>query len=85
MEKNFDCLCALLRLGLGFDKDRAAYENLDNLVNWDDVFRLSAKQGVLSLAFEGIMKLSKDIQPPRKTKITWGVNVEYLKEKTRYH
>ena len=85
MERNFDCLCTLLRLGLGFDIDKAAYENFDGHLNWDDMVRLASMQGVLSLAFEGAMKLPKEIQPPRKAKINWGVNVEYLKEKSQYH
>lgn len=79
-------LCGLLQLALEMDMyggnvQKAFGARLD----WEGIIELAASQGVLALAFEGMMKLPAEMHPLRKTKINWGVNVEMSKERNRYY
>lgn len=76
----------LLRLSLNVDK--SALDNHLQVLkkvgseDWDRLFDLSVRQGVLLLSYGGLQYLPEDLQPPRKLKLRWCVNV--LKGNERY-
>jgi len=81
-----DMLSTLLRLSLNIDKDikgnyLSVFDNTEN-EDWEQLFDLSVKQGVLLLAYGGLQYLSVQQQPPRKLKLRWCVNV--VKGSERY-
>ena len=55
--------------------------------DWKEVYRLAVKQGVMSLAYDAVMRLPEDLRPPRSLKLNWALNVEaqekrYAKQET---
>jgi hypothetical protein len=52
--------------------------------DWNALFDLCVAQGVMSLSFEGAMRLPKDLQPPRTLKLSWIAGVEAVKKKYRH-
>lgn len=78
-------LFALLRLSLDVDKDKACYSAaLANaeIRDWENLFDFSVRQGVLLLSYGGLQYLPAELQPPRKLKLRWCVNV--IKGSERY-
>lgn len=70
---------SLLRLSLDSDKNRIdcclpAFVNAESK-DWEQLFELSVRQGVLLLSYGGLQYLPKELQPPRKLKLRWCVNV----------
>jgi hypothetical protein len=49
-----------------------------NETTWNAVFKQATKQGVVAVAFEGVLLLPAALQPPRKLKIAWGVKVNLV-------
>ena len=49
--------------------------------DWQELYDIAARQGVLALAWEGIMKLPLNLQPPKQLKLRWAVAAESLKER----
>lgn len=45
---------------------------------WQDVFRLSAEQGVLALAYDALCRLPAAQQPPRELLLRWAVNTDRI-------
>ncbi len=70
---------SLLRLSLNADKnkiDRCSSTFVGAESNdWEQLFELSVRQGVLLLCYGGLQYLPKESQPPRKLKLRWCVNV----------
>ena len=74
-----DMFFSLLRLSLNVDKNKidsclSAFVNAE-YKDWEQLFELSIKQGVLLLSYGGLQNLPKELQPPRKLKLRWCVNV----------
>lgn len=44
--------------------------------DWKACYRLAARQGVMALAWDGVMTLPTDLQPSRALKLTWGMAVQ---------
>jgi len=81
-----DMLFALLRLSLNIDKNSTEnclpiFINVKNEY-WEQLFKLSVRQGVLLLSYGGLQYLPSASQPPRKLKLRWCVNV--VKGSERY-
>lgn len=71
-----DMFLALLRLSLGKGTDGAYAEFAGaDEGDWEEVFRLSARQGTLLLIYGGVQRLPPQMQPPRKLKLRWCANV----------
>lgn len=52
---------------------------------WHECYLLACNQGVMALAWQGIIKLPAELQPPKGVKITWALAVErYEKSYFRY-
>lgn len=47
---------------------------LNTLIDWDKLMYLSAEQGVLAWVWDGICKLPKEQQPPRRDRINWSLS-----------
>ena len=52
---------------------------------WESCFRLAAEQGVMAIAWEGVVSLPRDQQPPRVIKIPWGTGVSVYEDRYRYY
>lgn len=53
--------------------------------DWKQCYRLSARHGVMALAWDSVMKLPKDLQPSRPVKLLWASAVEAYEQKySRY-
>ena len=74
-------LLALLKLALwNTVPDKALFEKADDVV-WNEVYRLSAEQGVKAIVFDGIMLLPGELHPSRSIKLTWAFNVETIERR----
>lgn len=86
MTELIDMLFTLLRLSLHTEENStdnclSAFPNV-NSEEWEQMFDLSVRQGVLLLSYGGLQYLPTELQPPRKLKLRWCVNV--LKASERY-
>lgn len=53
--------------------------------DWNDLFELSALQGVMALSLNGAMGLPKDLQPPLPVKFRWIASVEAVEKRYRHY
>lgn len=86
MTDQTEMLFRLLRMSLNIEQD-SKYSDLSVFANieaenWEQLFDLSVKQGVLLLSYGGLQYLPSELQPPRKLKLRWCVNV--VKGSERY-
>lgn len=52
---------------------------------WQQCYTLACEQGVMALAWQGVMKLPVQMQPPKNIKIVWALAVEkYGQKYSRY-
>ena len=78
-------LFALLRASLHQKEAELAFFQQVSEEDWKQCYRLAAKQGVMALAWDGIITLPADLQPPRALKLTWGMAVQdYEAKYARY-
>jgi hypothetical protein len=86
MAEQTKMLFSLLRLSLHAGKDNEDYYlstgayTVDK--DWEQLFKLSVRQGVLLLAYGGLQRLPIQLQPPHSLKLRWCVNV--VKGNERY-
>ncbi|MBK5721502.1 nucleotidyltransferase family protein [Dysgonomonas sp. Marseille-P4677] len=81
-----DMLFSLLRLGQNIDRNEidsyfSVFTDADSN-DWEQLFDLSVRQGVLLLCYSGLQYLPKELQPPRNLKLRWCVNL--VKGRERY-
>ena len=70
MDVNVSCFLALLQAGLWKKSiDVALFHSQE--VFWDELFRLSKEQAVVSIVFDGIRMLPDDCRPPKKIILEW--------------
>lgn len=74
---------ALLRMSIfgNRSEDLSVFTNAKT-ADWDEIFALSTRQGVIQLAYGGLQYLPAEIHPPRKLKLRWCANV--IKGNERY-
>jgi hypothetical protein len=78
MERSLQLLLDLLKLSLrGTLPDKKLYAGIDE-TTWNALFRQATKQGVAAVAFDGIMLLPAELQPPRQLRIAWAVKVDLV-------
>lgn len=53
--------------------------------DWDRCYRLASAQGVRALAWDGILTLSPEQQPPRAQKLLWGADVSAYEDRYKYY
>lgn len=47
-----------------------------NTGDWQKSYNIAVKQGVLALAWEGVLLLPQNYQPPKSIKFQWGMSVD---------
>ena len=78
-------LFALLRASLHQKEAEQTFFQQVSGEDWKQCYRLAAKQGVMALAWDGIITLPAGLQPPRALKLTWGMAVQdYEAKYARY-
>ena len=78
-------LFALLRASLHEREAEQVFFQGVSTDDWKQCYRLAANQGVMALAWDGVMKLPAVLQPPRAVKVLWATGVEaYEKKYWRY-
>lgn len=80
MTPNNKLLFDILRVSLGYSDQLSTSLTA---VDWSELYKLSAKQGVLALVWDGISSLPMDMQPPRNIRIKWAINVELIEHRYR--
>ena len=48
---------------------------------WEDLYLFAIQQGVMAIAFDGMMRLPSDLKPSLKLRMTWGLNTERIEKK----
>lgn len=74
-----EVLLALLR-GAFHGRTELAGGGLD-AAGWRGLYDLAARQGVLAIAYDGVMLLPKEQRPPREVLLGWGMNVLSLERR----
>ena len=77
MKVSEQLLFTLLRASL-HGKEMSAFKDVSDR-DWEECFQLAQVQGVMALAWDGILKLS--LQPPLELKLQWGVKVAVQERK----
>lgn len=83
--KSFNPLSSLLLVTLrsalfGQEIRHELYENL-TAEQWQHLFSLSARQGVLAIVYDVISQLPVKSQPPRNINIRWALSVEMIEKR----
>ena len=80
-----EMLFALLRSALhGTHADATIFAGITSEA-WQECYRLSVRQGVMALAWDGLITLPTELQPPKSLKINWWLAVERCEKKYRYY
>lgn len=81
MNRISDILCNTLKMAiLNVDIQPDIYASLSHK-EWQDLFTLSARQGVLAIVYDIVSQLPREIQPPRELNIRWAVCTEKIEER----
>ncbi|NDV78073.1 nucleotidyltransferase family protein [Dysgonomonas sp. 511] len=76
----FRQLLALVNLALwNKEPDESLFAEM-SAKDWDGLYQFAIQHGVMAIAFDGMMRLSKDLQPPLKLRLTWGIGVERIEQ-----
>ncbi len=76
-------LFALLKASLhNTDVDTSIFQDVSD-DDWQRCYRLSVIQGVMALAWDGVVKLPPELMPTKMLKLNWGAKV--LKYENIYH
>lgn len=81
MDACADTLLTLLHAGL---HDTAPAEPLNNPLPaelWEAVYRLATEQGVLALAYDGVMQFPPSLRPPRALLLRWACNTQAIEQR----
>lgn len=71
---------ALIRIALwGADGNLTLFEGVSDK-EWEALYEKSVEQGLLALAFDGVQRLPKPMQPQLNTKVQWGFNVQHIEK-----
>ncbi len=76
-------LFALLRSALKTVSINSALFSDVPLSEWQDCYRLAARQGVMALAWDGVCALPADLQPPKALRLNWAMAVEKYEHRYR--
>ena len=81
MNENHKAFFALVRAGLWADADANLDDNLNNKVDWDEVYRLAEEQSVVGVVLAGI-EHSK-VKPPQELLLQWIGEVQMLEQQNK--
>lgn len=74
-------LFALLRASLHQKEAEQTFFQQVSEEDWKQCYRLSVRQGVMALAWDGVMRLPKELHPAKNLKLTWAMAVERYEAK----
>ena len=74
-------LFALLRSSLNERECEIAFFQNASEEDWKKCYNLDIVQGVMALAWDGVMRLPKELHPSRGLKLTWAMAVERYEAK----
>ena len=81
MRKSEEMPFALLRASLHEKETETLFFVGATETDWDKCFLLAKKQGVMALAWDGVLKLPNSLHPDMEFKLQWGIKVEHLERK----
>jgi hypothetical protein len=77
----FKRLLALLQIAIsGKQSDDSLFSGM-NEEDWKVLYRKSVKEGVMALAFDGVLCLPEFLHPPKKLKLSWAASVDLVERK----
>ena len=85
LNKQEQMLFALLRASLNQRPAETEWFAGASDENWKRCYQLAARQGVMALAWEGIVTLPAECCPPRALKLTWGMAVQDYEKKYEHY
>lgn len=83
MDQNSNILIALTRAGLG---NGGGWQNVAGVIDWSEVIRLAAAQGVLAIAWDGLQaliaqeKIPVEARPSHAILLRWLANVDSIEK-----
>lgn len=81
--KGEEMLFALLRASLhGRPADEKFFKGASGS-DWKVCYNTAVKQGVLALAWDGVVTLKQELHPPKALKFQWGISVDKYESKHR--
>lgn len=81
LDISWQLLLSLLKAALwGTDISEDLFKNISEST-WKHVMALAKTQGVMAIAFDGLMCLPHEIYPPRNIKLTWAAYVDKVEKK----
>lgn len=81
MKRHVAMLMALLRRGLcGPEACHPLFDGAGE-ADWQACYQLACRQGVMAIAWDGVVTLPPTQQPPRALKLTWAMAVERNEER----
>ena len=81
MKTSEEMLFALLRASLHERETETSFFIDSTRNDWNECFQLAKKQGVMALAWDGVLKLPQSLHPPLELKLKWGIQVEVQERK----
>ena len=78
-------LFALLRAALYGSEANSPHFASATPEEWKSCFRMAARQGVIALAWDGVISLPREKQPPKEVKIAWGTGVSVYEDRYKYY
>ena len=78
-------LLALINASLNNKKPDTFNFSTPSPEDWSKCCSLAIEQGVMALAWDGILKLPKEQMPPQELKIAWALAVEKYERKYEYY
>lgn len=78
-------LFALLRASLHEQEiEQSFFHGISN-EDWQLCYRLATEHGVMALAWDGVVKLPKELKPPVVLKLKWAASVESYERKYQHY
>ena len=78
MNENLKAFFALVRAGLWADVDANLNDNLNNKVDWGEVYQLAEEQSVVGVVLAGIE--NSNMKPPQELLLQWIGEVQMLEQ-----
>lgn len=78
-------LFALLKAALQEQEPEVSLFEQATENDWKECSRLSTQQGVVIMAWDGIVRLPSSLQPPQELKIAWALAVEKYERKYQHY
>ena len=85
LERPEEMLLALLRAALFHHETEVKFFQYATTNDWKQCYLLAIKQGVVALAWRGILQLPANYYPPLELKISWGLTEKKQCQKFRKH